>query len=677
MTGAALDSQERNPDHPHRGNFRWLADDEEVVDLNAVQFVLRALLPLLIDHGRHLPTELLARCQDVVRLALEEEERMAVAPTYTNIHLMALFSLVVGGEWLMERGDALGDHFVSLGWERWAEWVRFTVGNGAPHEFNSPGYGAIDLAALAALHQYARDPQVKLQANLLYERLWLHIALHLHPPTGQQAGPHCRCYWSMMTGGRPAVLDVLWRETGRTFLAGEDDKAAAHIPASLELALTDHWLPDTVRAWLERHEAALPCEVRETANREEGQDLTTYLTPSYALGTAARTYSIGQDDFYIEHQANYLALHYRRPPSAADPKGWGLVYSRYVVNDRHLGTLSAAPDRPKTMNFYDQGNFAGAQRRNKAIALYVLQPQHEEVFSLKTVVVFPRVATLEEVWLGDRRVAETDLPVPVPDGEWVVVADGEIYVGVRPLAPTCLGRLHVAAPVVLERGPDGELWLTAHNYQGPAKRFWDYASLRGAFWRGNLRAGYVLEAAERDEYASAAAFLAHLRHAEVSDVTAAGDTTPLERTIRITSGEDALALRYDLWHTRPIARSINGRAYLAPPLDSPIAVQGDSGTLRAGSAILHTDPGVMVWLIAQDLDPARRAWTVVNPLDRPTSMRLDTPIGAVATSRWTVGRVELRAPSGAVPELVLQTPGTVPAFDLPPGVRLQADQRTP
>ena len=52
---------------------------------------------------------------------------------------------------------------------------------------------------------------------------------------------------------------------------------------------------------------------------------------------------------------------------------------------------------------------------------------------------------------------------------------------------------------MLEQGPEGELWLTIYNYRGPAKRFWDYASLRGAFWRGNLRAGYVVEVAERGD----------------------------------------------------------------------------------------------------------------------------------------------------------------------------------
>jgi hypothetical protein len=293
IVAAVLASQERAPAHPHRGNFLWLAGDDEVVDLNAVQFVLRALLPLLVEHGDRLPDDLVARGREALRLALEEQERMAVAPTYTNIHVMSLFSLLVGAEWL---GDA---HFLALGRARWDAWVAFTAGSGAPHEYNSPGYDAVDPGALAALQQYVRDPQVKLQARLFYERVW---------------------------------------------------------------------------------------------------------------------------------------LHYARPGASAP---WGMLYSRYVVNDRHYGTISAAPDRPPNA-FYDQGHFGAVQQRNKAIALYALQAQYEEVSSLKTVVALRLArpaAGLDEVWLGGRRVGAGDLPLHVAPGEWLVVADGAVYAGVRPLQP--------------------------------------------------------------------------------------------------------------------------------------------------------------------------------------------------------------------------------------------------
>ncbi|MBI3972364.1 MAG: hypothetical protein HY332_13880 [Chloroflexi bacterium] len=669
IVGAVLDGQERSPNHPHRGNFRWLADDEEVTDLNAVQFVLRALLPLLILHGERLPPDTLDRCRDAVRLALEEEEHMAVAPTYTNIHVMSLFALLVGGEWL---GDA---HFQALGRARWDAWVRFTVGSGAPHEYNSPGYGAIDLGALAALHQLVRDARVRLQARLMYERLWLHLALHIHAPTGQHVGPHCRCYWPAMTTGHSALHDLLWRETGSAVPAAPGGPAVAASvaapPGSVEIALTEHWLPDAIGRWLTHQRRALPYEVREMANADVGADLTTYFADGYALGTASRTYTLGQDDFYIEHQANYCILHYARGGAAAPPvappagtprvpNGWGMMYSRYVVNDRHWGRLTAALDRPPN-SFYDQGHFAGVQQGNKAIALYALMPEHEPVFSLKTVVVFPWPEVLDEIWVNERRVALADLPVSLTPGDWLVVAGGAVYVGVRPLEPSCLGR---EAPIVLERGPLGELWLTIYNYRGPAKRFWDYASLKGAFWQGNLRAGYVVEVAARGEHPSANAFLSRLRLATVEDRVEATAESPAVRTVTYRSGGDTIALRYDLWRTQPVERQLSGGMYTPPALASPLAVQGDSGRLAAGGATLETNRQ-MVWLLAQEVDPAQHAWIAVNPDDRPTPLRLETPAGILTAERWGLGRIEWRAPQGDSSGLVI----LVDTLEAPRGLR--------
>jgi hypothetical protein len=653
VVAAVLATQERDPRHPYRGNFLWLADDAEVCDLNAVQFVLQALLPLLVQHGQRLPAALLERCRASVRLALEEEERLDVAPTYTNIHLMSLFALLVGGEWL---ADA---RLTALGQARWARWVRFTVDSGAPHEYNSPIYGAVDLGSLAMLQACVQDPVVQLQARLLYERLWIHLALRLHRSTGQHAGPHCRCYWEAMMSGQGGPKMIAWRETGwPEWLAPGPfgGRPADTPPADLALAETPHWLPEPAGHWLTHQARAFPCEVRETANRAEGADLTTYLTPSYALGTASRTYGIGQDDYYIEHQANYLLLHYVRPD------GWGMMYSRYVVNDQHFGTLTAAPDRP-AINFYDQGHFAGLQQRNKAIGLYALMPQHAEVFSLKTVVVFPRVELLDEVWVDGRRVAATDLPTPFHAGEWIVVADGGVYVGLRALEPSHLGR-----PVSprLERGPQGELWLTIPNYQGAAKRFWDYASLRGAFWRGNLRAGYLVEVAERAAFPSAGAFLAHLRRAVVDDTV---DDNHV-RTVTFRSGEDELQLRYDLWHTEPLERRLNGQVYQAPALASPLAAQGSTGRLTLAGAMLRTEPKP-VWLIAQDLDPAERVWVAVNPETSPTWLQLETPGGVVSIERFGLGRLEWRQPASGASEVIIDALDEPVGLTTPAGVTVR------
>ena len=248
--------------------------------------------------------------------------------------------------------------------------------------------------------------------------------------------------------------------------------------------------------------------MRETASPTEGYDLTTYPTPLYALGRASRTYCTGTDVLAIEQMANYLILHYR---ARTEPGGWGMMYCRYVVNDQHWGTLRIVPYRPRT-NFFDQGNFAGAQLRNKAIALYALMPLGDTyVISLKTVVAFPsatRSSASGSTTAGSARGAAAAAAA----GEWLIVEDGAVC---RLLSARAdLPRAGSADPP--ERGPLGELWLTIYNYRGGPSGS-GIIALGGAFWRGNLRAGFIVEVAERSDYASAADFLADLRRAVIED----------------------------------------------------------------------------------------------------------------------------------------------------------------
>lgn len=656
IVDSVLDMQETHPRHPHRGNWpRWVGD-KEITDLNSAPFILRWFIPLLYYHGHQLPQDLLARCRISLRLALEELVRMDVSIIYTNIHLKTLFGLIVGGEWLED------DHFQKIGKERWTRWVSYTVQSGAPREYNSATYMGMNLTMLAKMQMMARDPAIRLQARLLYERFWLHAALHLHRPTRQLAGPHARCYWTPMLTGRERLTEILWRETGWSWLLEPgpyDGESAPELPNNVELAMTEHWLPAFVSSWLENQDLALACEVRESASVTEGYDLTTYHTPTYTLGTASCTYSTGTGIFAIEQMANHVMLHYARP---GQPGGWGMMYSRYVVNDQHWGTQRSFSFRPTT-NFYDQGHFAGAQVRNKAIALYALRPLYDTyVSSLKTVIVFQSGDTIKRVWVNDRPVEWAELSGSLQVGDWVIVEDGAVYIAIRPLAPTCLSR---DTPILFERGPQGELFLSIYNYRGAKKRFWDYASLGGAYWRGNLRAGFIVQAEERSEYASAAEFLRHLQQATVEDIV----DDKFIRTVIFRSGKDELSLSYDLWNTKPKERKLNGEVYQPPNLASPLAVQGDSGELKVGGASLVTNPQ-QAWLIAQELDPARRVWIAVNPEDRATPLRLETPSGVITTEEWRMGRLEWRAPVGGEEVLIVDMLREPVGLKVPEGVKI-------
>jgi hypothetical protein len=324
-------------------------------------------------------------------------------------------------------------------------------------------------------------------------------------------------------------------------------------------------------------------------------------------------------------------LHYRRPGVVP---GWGTAYCRYVVNDRHWGTLGAAPDRPKTYNFYDHGNFAGAQSANKAIGLYTLLPEQEEVHSLKTVVAFDRGREIDEVRINNNPVDKDNLPATLKPGDWLTVTDGAVLVGVNVLTPSQLG---AETPVRIEWGPIGELWLVIYNYLGPPKRFWEYASLKGPFWKSNLRAGFIMEVADRESFPEAASFVRHLMSAKITDSV---DEHHF-RTVSYQSGEEDLTLQLDLSRNMSVGRACKGMPIIPPMLSSPVAVQGDSGDLRLGKAHLQGRPHPC-WMVSSSEFSDTPQWMACNPSGDAGPFRFETPAGTVEAETWPPGCVGIR-----------------------------------
>ena len=99
------------------------------------------------------------------------------------------------------------------------------------------------------------------------------------------------------------------------------------------------------------------------------------------------------------------------------------------------------------------------------------------------------------------------------DGRRFVVADGDSYIGIAPLAPEKLGH---SEPIVLWQDAD-ETVISLVNYEGQAKVFREYRSLAGPFWKGNVRNGFALWIAARAEFASAEAFRGALAELLLTD----------------------------------------------------------------------------------------------------------------------------------------------------------------
>ena len=111
-------------------------------------------------------------------------------------------------------GEAIGDSdYVDRGHQRLEDWLAFTAASGAPHEYNSPTYMAVDLARLAVLAEETEDPDIALKARIGEELLWLHVAAHYHPRP--------------RAARRPALSFVLRRVDGRGRLPEAHAVAAA------------------------------------------------------------------------------------------------------------------------------------------------------------------------------------------------------------------------------------------------------------------------------------------------------------------------------------------------------------------------------------------------------------------------------------------------------------------
>ncbi|GIV78291.1 MAG: hypothetical protein KatS3mg050_2685 [Litorilinea sp.] len=580
---AVLRCQERDPRDPHHGNFYWMREDDHVEDLNAVEFVLEALLPMMIRHEDRLPAEIRSAVREAIRLGLAEIRRLDVLVAYTNIAVLDILNTCLGGEYL---GD---EALARRGYEKLAAWIAFTNRSGHPMEYNSPTYTAVTLRALKRLTDLVRDEATRQRARAMAARLALSVALHIHAGTGRWAGPHGRAYQPSVVCETPPEVEMLqaWIEDG------------------------------TVPAWVGQLLAERPAvyQVTETAEASRDLALTTFLTPEFALGTASASF---------HPQANVCIAHVRRPRSEQDPAGCGVFYTRYLFDEKWFGDAYHPTDRTKTRNLPDEGSFVGVQRRNQALCVYGLAGR-SQFHSAKAALIWTRRAALDQIWVDGQEVST--LPVTIPEGATVVVASGDAYVAIHPLSRTALGK---EAPArLVER--DGDLVLELYNYRGPEKRFWEL-NWPGAFYKGRPICAFYVEVAPRSAYPEAADFAAAIHAGEFAETLEPAFTYPAEGERRYTvayrrAGQE-LGLSVDLMQWRLLSRWTEAGPLGWPMLEGEFVRQAAEGTVEVAGARLSADGGPL-WLVSL---PESRRWIGGYLGLGPTSLHLATPEGEITRS---------------------------------------------
>ncbi|MEX0682250.1 MAG: hypothetical protein WD904_06175 [Dehalococcoidia bacterium] len=222
-----------------------------------------------------------------------------------------------------------------------------------------------------------------------------------------------------------------------------------------------------------------------------------------------------------------------------EPPGYGVLYTRYRANAGVTGEPSRE-SAPRWLDIWEDGVFRSAQNGSRAIVAYGVAPRGvRSIDSLRLDIRWlgPESASMSvtgESWSGETLAVEPGKPV--------VIADGEVYIGIISLEPTRIGH---TPPVVLWRDGD-EPVLSIVNYEGPPKQFWEYRSLAGPFWKGNVRNGFALWIAPRTDFASVEAFTQALAETLLAD-----SMEGTVRTITFGDGDDAVAtLTYDLREMR-------------------------------------------------------------------------------------------------------------------------------
>jgi len=589
VLNVVLGCQELHPDDPHYGNFYWMIEDTVVFDLNAVEFALEHLVPMMIEHGSLLSAELQARVLACIRLGLAEVEHLNVLVVYSNITLLDILNSCLGGELL---GDA---RIAQRGYRKLVDWMALTDANGTAYEFNSPTYTWVDIRALQELARLVRDADTRTRAHAAVMRLGLSMALHIHRGTGRWAGPHGRAY-------QPSI----------------------HCETPAEVAMLRQWVAEgALPAWtldaLEQRPERL--QVDETAFAPALMTTTTYHSPSFALGTASKE---------LSGQTNVLMGHYTR----ADADKPGVIYTRYLINDKWLGDFYHATDRTRSRNLIEEGRFYGVQQGSRAIGLYSLPGNLGFIRSAKAVIIWTRRAEVDEIWVGDRKV--DSLPAAIGPGEVVVVGSGGALTAVRVLTRGDIGR---DAPLRLNE-IQGDLVLEIYNYLGENKPFWELG-WPGAFYQGKPQCGFCLEMAERSEYADGRAFGQVVASGTLHDQAEApfvyDGSRPRHWQVAYARGGETLGIEIDLMEWKLLRRWTQAGELGLPMLQSPIACQSASGEICLGGATLRWGAGGgPAWLFAS---PATGRWVAGYTGSQPIPLRLEVPGGQVVVAGMATGSV--------------------------------------
>jgi len=360
--------QDRDPNSRTYGIWSWFLeeplDQMSPPDWNWADFCGTQLLQVAIDHANRVSPELQQKVKDSILHAARSIQRRNVGPGYTNIALMGTYVTLVAGERFGV--PELRDY----GKQRLRRFYDHTQEKGSFSEYNSPTYTLVAIEEISRMRQHVRDVASRELLEELNSFAWRHMARRFHPPTKQWAGPHSRCYSTLL---RPSVLAAIQQASDGhlEFLSAaqaweslDAHRLQLHCPNDLLVNFTNLNGPREEIEAFERNAAG-----------EHDIIGSTYLHPDFALG------SVNLGDFW--NQRRPLLAYWNTPAGPValrlrclhDDYDYASA-SLFTVQDEGdiLGAILFATDRGDTHISLDRLQNATIRARDLRLRLQLEGP---------------------------------------------------------------------------------------------------------------------------------------------------------------------------------------------------------------------------------------------------------------------------------------------------------------
>lgn len=364
-----------------------------------------------------------------------------------------------------------------------------------------------------------------------------------------------------------------------------------------------------------------------------------------------------------------------------------------------LGTLMVRPGANLTEFLGGEGGTLEMEGRkfifhHKNTAMVLTTPadkrkEKDTLRSLQTTVAFfdfrPKPGWT--IWADGKRI--TQLPAELRFGQPIVVEDGDTYIGLIPIPGTDLGReievlirlednkvelftgCEISATMVVEvfnmkkpltrqdaarQKPPAAPSISLDAMDGfdegldlkldqtlDALEFSDVQNkaLKRLEERWNTLheafGGVIVRMADRHEFPSAQAFMAHLKASKLEVKDDSEDRLVARISYRDGADGDLMETGFRLGRGGFIERKVNGEnPYLPQGIDrdTPFSIQGDTGQLDKNGFVLRSRPGAMMFL---QTDPLTGGCLAMNPLPDLQPFALVLPDGVEITADGLLG----------------------------------------